>query len=101
MDTKTRDTLITAYNLQGAPKDQQDALIEKIGGLIFQSVLLRIAPSMNDEQQTKLETLLDNNATPEELIAFLKTIEPRFDDVVAQEAANFKQESDAIMSQIG
>lgn len=95
-----RDVLVKTFNLAAASKEEQDAMIEKIGGLIFQAVLLRVAPTMSEETQNKLEKMLDENASPEELLGFLNTEVPHFNDIVAEEATNFKNESDAIMSQV-
>ena len=103
MDTNTtmRDALIKTYHLESLPEEQQNDMIEKIGGLIFQAVLIRIAPQLTDTQQKELEMILDNDATPDELMGYLDRTVHNFSGIVAEEAENFKKESEAVMSQIG
>ncbi len=95
-----RETLIKTYHLESASVEKQDEMIEKIGGMIFQGVLLRIAPNMNEAQQNELERLVSTDTTPEELMGFLNKEVPNFQAIVADEAERFRQESEAIMSQV-
>ncbi len=97
MDTKTREMLVTTLGLSAMTQDEQDAIIQQVGQLIFQGVLLRIAPSLSEEAQNTLERLLDTDAAPEELFAFLRKENPDFDKIAAEETANLKAERDAIM----
>ncbi len=101
MDTTLRDMFIKTYNLENATPEEQDALVEKIGGLVFQAVILRVAPGMSEQAQDKLESLLSTNTAPDELLAFMNSEVPNFEAIVAEEAAGLKAERDAIMSQVG
>lgn len=101
MDTSIRDTLVTTLGLADMPQTDQDALIEKFGGLVFQSVLLRVAPEMSSSAQDKLEALLSKDTSPEDLLAFLRSEAKDFDTIVREEALALKAERDAIMSQVG
>lgn len=100
MDTSMRDVLIKTYNLGSLPQDQQDTTIEQIGSLIFQAILIRVIPMLSESKQGELEKLLAESATPEGLLAFLNKEIPNFNEIVGEEAENFKKESDAVMSQL-
>lgn len=101
MDTSMRDTIIKTYHLETLPKDQQDAMIDKIASLIFQAVLLRVGPSMSNKDQDTLEQMLNDDMNPDELMKFLSRTIPNFETIVIEESLKFKEESDAVMSQLG
>lgn len=96
-----RDTLIKTYHLESLSEEKQNEMIESIGSLIFQGVLLRVAPQMSEDQQNKLEAMLESQATPDELMGFMSAEIPDFEAIVKEEAEGFKSQSEAIMSQIG
>jgi hypothetical protein len=100
MDNNMRDMLVTTFNLQDASPEKQDELIQKIGGMIFQSVILRVAPGMSPQVQDQFEKLLATDTSPEDLMEFLNKEVPNFDAIVAEEAKNLKAERDAIMDQV-
>ena len=100
MDTSMRDMIIKTYHLESLPLEDQNKMIDQIASLIFQSVLLRAGAKMSTKDQDKLEQMLDQNAGPEELLKFLQNAIPDFEQLVAEESAKFKQESDEVMSKI-
>lgn len=100
MDT-LKQTIIGMYNLEALPTDKQDEMIQEIGSLIFQNVLMRVVPSMSDAKQSELEKMFETNSTPESLFAFLNQEVSDFQMIVSEEAKHFKEESESIMSQIG
>jgi hypothetical protein len=100
MDNSMREALIKTYNLQSLPVEEQDEMIQQIGGMIFQSVLLRVAPQLNETQQKELEMILDADGTPEQLLGYLNGAVPGFADIIKEEADAFKAQSEALMSQV-
>jgi cyclopropane fatty-acyl-phospholipid synthase-like methyltransferase len=101
MDPTLRKTIIAAYNLGGLSEAEQNDTIERIGGLIFQSVLIKAMETMDDTMQKAFEKMLDNDASPEELMEYLRTNVENFDAMAKEEAERFQQESMDVMSQIG
>ena len=96
-----RDVLVKTYNLGSLSADKQDVILEQIGSLIFQAILIRVIPMLSDAKQTEFEELLSADATPDSLLSFLNKEVPNFTEIMGEEAANFKKENDAIMSKIG
>lgn len=97
MNTTMRDVLVKTYNLENVPEEQQNQMLEKIGSLIFQAILIRVIPMLSEEKQEELEKILATDATPDDLLIFLAKEIPDFKNIVGEEAENFKKESDAIM----
>jgi len=81
-------------------KEQEDTLL-RIGGIIYQNVLMRVLDVMEDKDQDEFEKLLDNNGSPEEIFTFLKNKNPNFEQIITEEAMKFKNKASDIMSQIG
>lgn len=101
MDQKLRQTIINAYNLGPLPESEQDDIIERIGSLIFQSILMRVMEDMPESDQTKFEDLLDADASPEIIVGFLRDNVSNFEEISKEEAEKFQRESMSVMNQIG
>ncbi|OGI59725.1 hypothetical protein A2814_00210 [Candidatus Nomurabacteria bacterium RIFCSPHIGHO2_01_FULL_38_19] len=80
---------------------EQKEIILRVGGIIYQNVLMRVIETMTEENQDEFEKLLDNNAQPEEIFTFLKDKVQDFEKIIEEEATKFKNKTDNIMSQIG
>ena len=100
-NTTMRDTIVNTYNLGSLPSDQQDNIVERIGSLIFQAILIRTIPMLSESKQEELEKLLEDNATPDQMLGFLNNEVPNFSEIVGEESDKFKRESDAVMSKLG
>ena len=62
---------------------------------------MRVLSVMSEEEENEFEKLLDVNAQPEEILSFLQSKAPDLDKIIEEEAVQFKNKSDSIMSQIG
>ena len=83
-----------------SPEEQEDIIL-RVGGIIYQNVLMRVMEIMPETDQDEFEKLLDNNAKPEEVFSFLKDKAQDFEKIIEEEATKFKNKGDFIMSQIG
>ncbi len=101
MDQKLRQTIVNAYNLGSLPESEQDDIIERIGSLIFQSILMRVMEDMSEGDQNKFEDLLDADASPEIIVGFLRDNVSNFEEISKEEAEKFQRESMSVMNQIG
>lgn len=88
-----RENIIELFNIKELPEDKQEETINKIGGIIFQSVLMRILPMLSEEDLANYEKLLDNNIAPDELMNFFGEKIPNFLEIVAEESENFRKEA--------
>lgn len=91
----TATTLISALGLDPltmAPEEQQ-ALLERVGTLIYQAVLIRVMEVLSDEDVEEFEKLLDTGADQDKIFSFLRIKVMNLDDIIREEAAKFKEES--------
>ena len=101
MDQKLRQTIINAYNLGSLPEEEQNDIIERIGSLIFQGILMRVMEGMPENLQSEFEDMLDKDASPEMIIGFLRENVSDFENIAKEEAEKFQRESMSVMNQIG
>ncbi len=90
---KIRENIIELFNIKDLPEDKQEETINKIGGIIFQSVLMRTLPMLSEEDLANYEKLLDNDVAPDELMNFFGEKIPNFLEIVAEESENFRNEA--------
>ncbi|MDE2399479.1 MAG: hypothetical protein KGL67_00480 [Patescibacteria group bacterium] len=93
--------ITSALDLNKLPLQEQQEIIMRVGAIIYQNVLMRVLETMSESEQDEFEKLLDSNAKPEEVFAFLKNKVENFEEIIDEEAFKFKTKSDNIMSQIG
>ena len=96
-----KDNIKNALDLSKLPLKEQEEIVLRVGALIYQNVLMRVVPQMNDAQVDEFEKLLDTNAAPEEIFSFLKNSVQDFEKIIEEEATKFKDKASNIMSQIG
>lgn len=90
---KIRENIIELFNIKELPEDKQEETINKIGGIIFQAVLMRTLPLLSEEDLANYEKLLDSNVAPDELMNFFGEKIPNFLEIVAEESENFRNEA--------
>jgi hypothetical protein len=76
-----------------APKDT--ALLEKITDALFRAVVIEAMSKMSDETLTDFDALLERNAGPEILAAFLQEKVPDIERIARTEAARLLSLSSA------
>lgn len=100
MDATLRKTLIEMYNLSSLSEAEQNEIIERIGSLVFQAILMRVMENMSDTDKQSFEKLLDHDASPEEITGFLREKVPGFDEVAKEEAEKLHADSVNFMNKI-
>lgn len=86
MDAALKANILAGFGLAGLPAEAQDEAIEKIGGVVFQGVLLRVIERMNEGEQKRFEEkLAAAGQNPDMLIAELRAAAPDFDEIVQTE----------------
>jgi len=88
-----RENIIELFNIADLPEDKQEETINRIGGIIFQSVLMRVLPMLSEEELADYEKLLDNNVAPDELMNYFGEKVPNFLEIIKEESENFQKEA--------
>jgi hypothetical protein len=83
------------------PPEEQEAAFARIGGIIFQKVMLRAVDILEEKDQEEMDRVIAAN--PENgaaIFEFLQAKIPGFDKIVSEEAASFKNDALGVMDQI-
>lgn len=95
-----RQNIIDLFEIDKMPIDKQEEMIEKIGKIIFQSVLMRILPMMPPEDLEIYNKMMDDNESPEKVFDFLFEKIPNFFGIIAEESENFRKEAGEVLAKI-
>lgn len=101
MNDEVKNIIVREFGLGAASPEMQDEMIAEIGGLIFQGALMRGMERVDEKDLDKFEQMFAQNKEPNEVFAFLNEHIQGFEELVAEEARNFKARADKTMSQIG
>ncbi|MDQ5948985.1 MAG: hypothetical protein QG589_110 [Patescibacteria group bacterium] len=85
--------IITEWGLQSLPEQKQIEIVDRIGHMLYQAVLVRSLDILSDEEQEEFDVLLDNDGTtPQDVLVFLHSKIPTFQLLVAEEKDKLKDE---------
>ncbi|MDQ5971193.1 MAG: hypothetical protein QG566_139 [Patescibacteria group bacterium] len=101
MNEEIKNIILNKLGIANANPEMQEAMLEQAGTLIYQGALIRAMENMRDEEVIELEKLTNENATPEQVLAFMKSKVENFEKIIAEEAETFVSKANGIMSQIG
>ncbi|MCX6701929.1 MAG: DUF5663 domain-containing protein [Candidatus Zambryskibacteria bacterium] len=85
--------IVKEWGLQSLPPDKQTDMVDRIGKMIYQAVLVKALDILSEKEQTEFDLLLDEDTTtPQEVLAFLQSKIPTFEQLVMEERNNIKQD---------
>jgi len=101
MFDKVNQNIIQILGIDKLPVEQQKDAMERLGGIVYQEVMLRVLDIMSEEDKDEFEKLIEKNPDPEIMFTHLATKVPNIDKIVEEEARSLREESADIMGQIG
>ena len=85
--------IIKEWNLGTLPEVKQAEMVERISLTIYQAILVRSLDILTAKEQTELDLLLDEDTTtPEDVLKFLQTKIPKFEQLVKDERKSLKED---------
>src|SRR3989338_1902536 len=94
MDNALKQNLMDGLGLNLLPEADREEALLRISNIIFKGVLMRVLDEMDEQQKDAFSALFSENPDDQEAIfAHLRSALPTFDDIVADEVANFTRES--------
>lgn len=85
--------IIEDWGLGSLPPDKQADVVDRMGKMIYQAVLVRALDILSKKEQEEFDVILDkDSSTPQEVLAFLKSKIPTFDQLVIEERNSLKQD---------
>lgn len=95
-----RESIIDLFEIKKLPEEKQEEMINKIGQIIFQGVLVRVLPAMEEKDQDEFNKMMDSGTEPDKVFEFFLTKVPDFMLIVADEAESFRREAGQVMAKI-
>lgn len=85
--------IIKEWELGSLPEERQKEVVERIGKIIYQALLVRSLDILSEKEQDEMDVLLNKDATtPEDILSFLQKKIPSFEKLVLQERDSLKND---------
>ena len=94
---KIRQNIITLFEIDKLPPEKQEETIARIGKIIFQSVLIRVLPLLEESEVEEYDKLIEGRAMPDAVLDFFFEKVPSFLDIIVEEAENFRKEATQVL----
>jgi hypothetical protein len=98
MDENLKKKIADDFGLTQMDPLEQERMIEKIGNLLFESVIERAVDEMNEEAMKAFEEVLSEENDYQKVISFLRTKTPGFDSIVSDEMSRLKRATSGIFA---
>jgi hypothetical protein len=90
MNTLAKD-IIKEWGLESLPQNKRAEVVERIGRMIYQAILVRSLDILSEKEQNEFDKLLDNDeTTPQDVMAFLHSKIPTFEMLLGEEREKLK-----------
>lgn len=94
-------TLIDLFDLDKLPPEKAAETLGKLGKLIFQGVLIRVLPSLSEEQLAEYDRIIESEEGFDRLLFFFLEQVDDFDEVVREEAESFRRDAAEVLNHLG
>ena len=85
--------IIQEWGLSNLPEIKQVEMMDRIGRLLYQALLVRSLDILSESEQSEFDLLLDKDVTtPQDVLLFLKSKIPTFDMMVMEERDKLKED---------
>jgi len=99
MNEEFKKKIIIDFGLENMDSREQETMIEKIGNLLFESVVERAIDKMNEDDMNEFDGIIDEaNGDYQKVVAFLKTRVQGFDKIVSEELTRLKKATSGIFA---
>ena len=99
MDENFKQKIIEDFGLKNMDSREQEKMIEKIGNLLFESVVERAIDVMDEGTMNDFDETVNNAGSDyQKIISFLKSKVPGFDGIVSEEMSRLKRATAGIFA---
>lgn len=85
--------IVSEWGLGELPQEEQIDMVDRIGRLIYQALLVRSLDILSEVEQEEFDLLLDEDiTTPEEVVLFLERKIPTFKLLLKEEVSKLKSD---------
>lgn len=96
-----KQTLVEIFNLENISPEKAGELVERLGKMVFQAVLVRVLPTLSEEEFDEYEKIVEGNQGGEMIFRFLSEKVPTLPQIIEEEAKNLRDEMAEEFAQIG
>jgi len=99
MNEEFNKKMIEDFGLGSMDSREQERMIEKIGNLLFESVVERAVDVMDESVMNDFESVIGSaGGDYQKVISFLKSQVPGFDKIVSEELSRLKRATSGIFA---
>ena len=99
MDDNFKKKIVEDFGLGTMSAEEQERMIEKIGNLLFESVVERAVDAMGENDMSDFDkTINEAGSDYQKVIAFLKEHVSGFDKIVSEELSRLKRATSGIFA---
>jgi len=99
MNEEFNKKIISDFGLENMDSREQEKMIEKIGNLLFESVVERSVDVMDEETMNEFDGAIATAGSDyQQIISFLKSKVPGFDGIVTEEMSRLKRATSGIFA---
>lgn len=85
--------IVKEWGLGALPYEKQLDMVERIGKIIYQALLVRSLDILSEKEQEEFDALLDlDTTTTDDVLGFLQKKIPNFEKIVLEERRNLKND---------
>jgi len=93
MNNALSKDIIKEWGLGSLAPEKQLEMVERIGRIIYQAVLVRTLDILSEKDQNEFDLLLDQDTTtPDDVLAFLQKKIPTFEQILLEERKSIKED---------
>jgi hypothetical protein len=99
MNDEFNKKIIKDFGLENIDSREQERMIEKIGNLLFESVVERAVDEMDEDATNDFDGVITEAGNDyQKIISFLKSRVPEFDKIVSEELSRLKRATSGIFA---
>jgi len=99
MDNEFNKKIAEDFGLSSMDLGEQERMIEKIGNLLFESVVERSVDNMDENTMNDFDEAISTAGNDyQKIISFLKSRVPDFDTIVSEEMSRLKRATSGIFA---
>ena len=99
MDGNFKKKIAEDFGLTTMPEEEQEKFIEKIGNMLFESVIERSVDVMDEKAMSDFDEILSSAGEDyQKVISFLRDRVPGFKEIVSEEMARLKRATSGIFA---
>ncbi|KKP56437.1 MAG: hypothetical protein UR80_C0003G0009 [Parcubacteria group bacterium GW2011_GWB1_35_5] len=99
MNEEFKIKIVKDFGLENMDSRQREEMIEKIGNMLFESVVERAVDVMDEDAMNEFDRTIDDAGNDyQKIISFLKSKVPDFDKIVSEELSRLKRATSGIFA---